>query len=99
MRGGTTYTLFSVQNDVNGQGKIRNRWQHQPSHVVQVRYGSLTEDEILDAPLSLIDSGGANAVSVRDIAAKVAVVPNAVYTYFFPDTAALVTGPVERSIR
>jgi TetR/AcrR family transcriptional regulator, tetracycline repressor protein len=56
---------------------------------------ALTEDEILDAALSLLDDGGANAASVRGIAAKVGVAPNAVYTYF-PDKAAVETALVER---
>ena len=56
---------------------------------------ALTEDEILDAALSLLDDGGAAAASVRGIAAKVGVAPNAVYTYF-PDKAAVVKGLVER---
>jgi TetR/AcrR family tetracycline transcriptional repressor len=56
---------------------------------------ALTEDEILDAALSLLDSGGANAATVRGIAAKVGVAPNAVYTYF-PDKAAVVMALVER---
>jgi AcrR family transcriptional regulator len=47
---------------------------------------ALTEDEILDAALRLLDEGGANGASVRGIAAKVGVAPNAVYTYF-PDKA------------
>ena len=56
---------------------------------------ALTEDEILDAALSLLDDGGPNAASVRGIAAKVGVAPNAVYTYF-PDKAAVVKALVER---
>ena len=56
---------------------------------------ALTEDEILDAALSLLDEGGAAAASVRGIAARVGVAPNAVYTYF-PDKAAVVKGLVER---
>jgi TetR/AcrR family transcriptional regulator, tetracycline repressor protein len=56
---------------------------------------ALTEDEILDAALSLLDDGGANAASIRGIAAKVGVAPNAVYTYF-PDKAAVVSALVER---
>ena len=54
-----------------------------------------TEDEILDAALALLDQGGATAVSVRGIAARVGVAPNAVYTYF-PDKAAVVKALVER---
>ncbi|HEV8165441.1 MAG TPA: TetR/AcrR family transcriptional regulator [Actinomycetota bacterium] len=54
-----------------------------------------TEDEILDAALALLDQGGAAAVSVRGVAARVGVAPNAVYTYF-PDKAAVVKALVER---
>ena len=54
-----------------------------------------TEDEILDAALALMDQGGATAVTVRGIAARVGVAPNAVYTYF-PDKAAVVKALVER---
>ncbi|HSZ43623.1 MAG TPA: TetR/AcrR family transcriptional regulator [Trebonia sp.] len=56
---------------------------------------ALTEDEILDATLQLLDEGGANGASVRGIAARVGVAPNAVYTYF-PDKAAVIRALVER---
>jgi AcrR family transcriptional regulator len=56
---------------------------------------ALTEDEILDAALGLLDDGGRDAASVRGIAARVGVAPNAVYTYF-PDKAAVVKALVER---
>src|SRR4028118_1397779 len=56
---------------------------------------ALTDDEILDAALALLDEGGPDAASVRGIAARVGVAPNAVYTYF-PDKAAVVKGIVER---
>jgi AcrR family transcriptional regulator len=56
---------------------------------------ALTEDEILDAALGLLDQGGRDAASVRGIAARVGVAPNAVYTYF-PDKAAVVRALVER---
>jgi TetR/AcrR family transcriptional regulator, tetracycline repressor protein len=56
---------------------------------------ALTEDEILDAALQLLDEGGANGASVRGIAAKVGVAPNAVYTYF-PAKAAVIRALVER---
>jgi TetR/AcrR family transcriptional regulator, tetracycline repressor protein len=56
---------------------------------------ALTEDDILDAALSLLDGGGPDAASVRGIAARVGVAPNAVYTYF-PDKAAVVKALVER---
>jgi AcrR family transcriptional regulator len=66
----------------------------------QVRAGrgprrALTEDEILDAALGLLDEGGRDAASVRGIAARVGVAPNAVYTYF-PDKAAVIKALVER---
>jgi TetR/AcrR family transcriptional regulator, tetracycline repressor protein len=56
---------------------------------------ALTEDEILDAALSLLDQGGSTAATMRGIAAKVGVAPNAVYTYF-PGKAAVVKALVER---
>ena len=56
---------------------------------------ALTEDEILDAALALLDEGGPTAASIRGIAARVGVAPNAVYTYF-PDKAAVVKALVER---
>jgi AcrR family transcriptional regulator len=56
---------------------------------------ALTEDEILDAALGLLDGGGPNAASIRGIAAKVGVAPNAVYTYF-PDKAAVIKALIER---
>ena len=54
-----------------------------------------TEEEILDAALSLLDDGGVDAASVRGIASKVGVAPNAVYTYF-ADKAAVQKAIVER---
>jgi TetR/AcrR family transcriptional regulator, tetracycline repressor protein len=65
---------------------------------VRVRRGprrALTEDEILDAALALLDEGGPDAASLRGIAARVGVAPNAVYTYF-PDKAAVLKALVER---
>lgn len=56
---------------------------------------ALTDDEILDAALDLLDRGGPDAASVRGIAARVGVAPNAVYTYF-PDKAAVIRALVER---
>jgi AcrR family transcriptional regulator len=50
---------------------------------------------ILDAALDLLDEGGTAAASVRSIAARVGVAPNAVYTYF-PNKAAVLQGVVER---
>src|SRR3954463_1686667 len=59
------------------------------------RRRALTEDEILDAALGLLDHGGPDAASVRGIAARGGGAPNAVYTYF-PDKAAVVRALVER---
>jgi TetR/AcrR family transcriptional regulator, tetracycline repressor protein len=56
---------------------------------------ALTEEEILDAALKLLDEGGPNAASVRGIAARVGVAPNAVYTYF-PDKASVIKALGER---
>ncbi len=56
---------------------------------------ALSEEEILDAALDLLDDGGPDAASVRGIAARVGVAPNAIYTYF-PDKAAVITALVER---
>lgn len=42
----------------------------------------LTERAILDAALRLVDQGGAEALSVRSVAAEMGVAPNALYTYF-----------------
>jgi AcrR family transcriptional regulator len=56
---------------------------------------ALTEDEILDAALTLLDHGGPDAASVRGIAARVGVAPNAVYTYF-PGKAAVIKALAER---
>jgi AcrR family transcriptional regulator len=50
---------------------------------------------ILDAAVDLLDEGGTVAASVRSIAARVGVAPNAVYTYF-PNKAAVLQGVVER---
>ncbi|HET6625421.1 MAG TPA: TetR/AcrR family transcriptional regulator [Nocardioidaceae bacterium] len=56
---------------------------------------ALTQDELVDAALKLLDEGGTSAASIRRIAAEVGVAPNAVYTYF-PDKAAMERAVVER---
>jgi TetR/AcrR family transcriptional regulator, tetracycline repressor protein len=56
---------------------------------------TLGHDEILDAALELLDEGGIEATSVRGIAAKVGVAPNAVYTYY-PDKAAILAALSDR---
>ncbi len=55
---------------------------------------TLTENAIMDAALELLNEGGVKAASVRGIAARVGVAPNAVYTYF-PDKAAVEKAIVE----
>ncbi|MFI1393431.1 TetR/AcrR family transcriptional regulator [Streptomyces sp. NPDC020681] len=59
------------------------------------RRRTLDEQDILDAAMRLLTTRGADAVSVRGIAAEVGVAPNAVYTYF-PDKAAVLRGLVEQ---
>ncbi|MEV5961925.1 TetR/AcrR family transcriptional regulator C-terminal domain-containing protein [Kribbella sp. NPDC051952] len=54
---------------------------------------TLSEDELLAAALELLDSEG--QLSIRGIAAKVGVAPNAVYTYF-PDKSAVIRALVEK---
>jgi AcrR family transcriptional regulator len=69
-----------------------------PAPATRARRGprrALTEDEILDAALGLLDEGGPEAASVRGIAARVGVAPNAVYTYF-TGKAAVMKALVER---
>lgn len=56
---------------------------------------ALSEDEILDGALALLDEGGVGAASIRGIAARVGMAPNAVYTYF-PGKAAVVQALVDR---
>src|SRR5947209_9145110 len=56
---------------------------------------ALTEEEILDAALTLLDHGGPDAASIRGIAARVGIAPNAVYTYF-PGKAAVLRALVDR---
>lgn len=56
---------------------------------------TLSEQLILDAAQRLLSDGGADAVTIRGIAAQVDVAPNAVYTYF-PDKGAVLRALVER---
>jgi TetR/AcrR family tetracycline transcriptional repressor len=48
---------------------------------------SLTEGDILAAAVGLLDRGGADALSMRAVAAAVGVAPNALYTYFRTKTS------------
>jgi AcrR family transcriptional regulator len=54
-----------------------------------------TEQQVLDAAVALLDEGGVEAASVRGIAARIGVAPNAVYTYF-DDKAAIHEAIVQR---
>src|SRR6266540_2911978 len=56
---------------------------------------TLSEQAILDAALALLAERGADGVTIRGIAARVGVAPNAVYTYF-ADKAAVLEGLVEQ---
>jgi TetR/AcrR family transcriptional regulator, tetracycline repressor protein len=73
-----------VEHDVTAQTRVRPGPRR-----------TLSEEDILDAAMALLDEGGANAASIRGIAARVGVAPNAVYTYF-PNKAAVVDALVER---
>ena len=56
---------------------------------------TLSEQAILDAALALLADLGAERVTIRGIAARVGIAPNAVYTYF-PDKAAVLHGLAEQ---
>lgn len=56
---------------------------------------TLSEQAILDAALALLAELGAEQVTIRGIAARVGIAPNAVYTYF-PDKAAVLHGLTEQ---
>ncbi|MFI5532242.1 TetR/AcrR family transcriptional regulator [Kitasatospora sp. NPDC051853] len=58
---------------------------------------TLTAEAIVDAALRLLDRRGAEAVSVRGIAAELGVAPNALYTYF-PDKSAVLRAVVDRLV-
>jgi len=91
-----SFTLYDVQILYVVQGKVKGGpLQAHPPRSRRGPRRALNKDEILDAALTLSDEGGSNAVSVRGIAARVGVAPNAVYTYF-PDKAAVISALVER---
>jgi AcrR family transcriptional regulator len=56
---------------------------------------TLSEQVILDAALALLAELGADRITIRGIATRVGIAPNAVYTYF-PDKAAVEKALVER---
>lgn len=56
---------------------------------------TLSEQVILDAAVALLAELGADGVTIRGIATRVGIAPNAVYTYF-PDKAAVLHGVVEQ---
>jgi AcrR family transcriptional regulator len=81
--------LYAVQKNVK-----RGRRMPTPTRSRPGPRRILSETEIMEAALDLLDEGGVNAASVRGIAARVGVAPNALYTYF-PDKAAVVKAIVE----
>lgn len=56
---------------------------------------TLSEQVILDAALALLAELGADRITIRGIASRVGIAPNAVYTYF-PDKAAVLHGLAEQ---
>ena len=56
---------------------------------------TFSEQAILDAALALLAELGAERVTIRGIAARVGIAPNAVYTYF-PDKASVLAGLAEQ---
>jgi TetR/AcrR family transcriptional regulator, tetracycline repressor protein len=58
---------------------------------------TLSRDAVVTAAVALLDDHGVEAVSVRSIAARLGVAPNAVYTYF-PSRAAVLQAVVDRLI-
>ena len=56
---------------------------------------SLTLDQVVDAALDVVDEGGPEALSVRSVATRLGVNPNALYTYV-ESRAALERELVER---
>ncbi|MFC9398131.1 TetR/AcrR family transcriptional regulator [Streptomyces sp. NPDC057027] len=58
------------------------------------RKRAVGEDEVVAAAIRLLGARGADAVSIRGIAAELGLAPNAVYTYF-PDRAAVIGAVVE----
>ncbi|MET0977173.1 MAG: TetR/AcrR family transcriptional regulator C-terminal domain-containing protein [Leifsonia sp.] len=58
---------------------------------------AFTDAQVVTVALELLDESGADAVSIRRIAARMGVAPNAIYTYF-PDKAALLRAVVDRLI-
>jgi AcrR family transcriptional regulator len=56
---------------------------------------SLTLDRVVDAALEVVDEGGPSALSIRSVATRLGVLPNALYTYV-ESRAALERELVER---
>lgn len=59
------------------------------------RERAFTEDDVVTVALGLLDESGPDALSIRRIAARMRLAPNAVYTYF-PDKSALLRAVVDR---
>lgn len=92
------HCLYAVHRLDVVQPRVKKGFSPMPASAEGGRRRSrriLSEEEILDAALELLDEGGPNAASVRGIAARVGVAPNAVYTYF-PGKAAVIKALGER---
>lgn len=59
---------------------------------------TLDVDRVVDAALAVLDEEGSGGLSVRAVAQRLGVRPNAIYTYL-PDRAALERAVVERVLR
>jgi AcrR family transcriptional regulator len=92
------HCLYAVHTLDVVQPRVKEGFRPMPAPAEGGRRRSrriLSEGEILDAALELLDEGGPSAASVRGIAARVGVAPNAVYTYF-PDKASVIKALGER---
>ncbi|QAY72047.1 TetR/AcrR family transcriptional regulator [Agromyces protaetiae] len=58
---------------------------------------AFTDEQIVGVALDLLDEHGPDALSVRRIAAKMGLAPNAIYTYF-PDKQAILRAVVDRIV-
>ena len=91
------HLLYDVQSLYVVRSKVKRsalRGQ-QPLNDVAGRRGSISEEEFLDAAMTLLGEGGPNAVSVPGIAVKVALAPPTRSPYF-PDKAAAIKALGER---
>ncbi|WP_394550589.1 TetR/AcrR family transcriptional regulator [Agromyces sp. MMS24-JH15] len=58
---------------------------------------AFTSGQVADLALGLLDEHGPDALSIRRVAGRMGVAPNAVYTYF-PDKSALLRAVVDRIV-